>query len=59
MWAEQEHLSLGPVMTKDTNSIGTNSHGHLQGLFILFQNISQLKLPLLEAIDQTQHNNIS
>lgn len=54
IWTQQGHDALGPVLTKDTNGVGSNTRGHLQGLLASFQNISHLKRLLLGAIDGPQ-----
>jgi len=56
IWAQQGHENLGPVLTKDTNGVGSNTRGDLQGLLASFQNISQLTWLLLGSIDRSQRD---
>ncbi|KAG0644546.1 hypothetical protein HOY80DRAFT_741278 [Tuber brumale] len=56
IWAQQGHEDLGPVLTRDTNDVGSYTRGDLQALLASFQNITQLKRLLLGAIDRPQRD---
>jgi len=55
-WMERGHQSLGPVITSDTNKIGSRLRIHQHDLFTSFRNLSYLKRFLLGAIDKAERD---
>jgi len=56
LWMERGHESLGPVITSDTNKVGSRARINQHDLFSSFRNLSYLKRFLLAAVDKAQRD---